>query len=218
MIRLYSYWRSTSSWRVRIGLALKGLSYEYAAVNLLEGEQFLDRHRARNPTGQVPVLEVEEGGRHLILTQSMAILEWLDERYPSRRLLPENPEARALVRSLAEQVNSGIQPLQNSAVLKMLKEKEPDYEKTWAHHFIDAGLVALERAVAPLGSRFASGDEPGLADCYIVPQLYNARRFAVDLAPFQTLTRIEAACNALPPFEAARPERQPDAPPTERRP
>ena len=216
-MRLYSYWRSSSSWRVRIGLNLKGLTYEYVAVNLLAGEQFSPEHRTRNPASQVPVLEAEAGGRRVTLVQSMAILEWLEERYPAPPLLPRDPEARAVVRALAELVNSGIQPLQNSAVLKMLKEKEPGYEKTWARHFITAGLASLERSIAPLGSRFASGDQPSLADCYLVPQLYSARRFGVDLAPYPSLRRIEEACDALPAFSAAHAERQPDAPPKEGR-
>jgi maleylpyruvate isomerase len=216
--RLYSYWRSSSAWRVRIGLQLKGLPYEYAAVNLLDGEQFSAAHRSRNPTGQVPVLEVADGGRVVRLTQSMAILEWLDERHPTPPLLPRDPDARATARALAELVNSGIQPLQNAVVLGMLREKEAGYEKVWARHWIGSGLDALEKAVAPVAGRFTAGDAPGLADCYVVPQLYNARRFGVDLAPFPTLRRIEEACGALPAFQAAHPDRQPDAPPPDRRP
>lgn len=216
--RLYGFWRSSSSWRVRIGLALKGIAYEYAAVDLLHLDQFREEHRARNPTGQVPVLEAEEGGRTLRLVQSMAILEWLDERYPDPPLLPPDLDGRARVRALAEHVNSGIQPFQNAVVLRTLKEKLPGYEKEWARHFNARGLEALERAVSDGGAgRFCHGDAPGLADCYLVPQLYSARRFGVDLAPMPTLRRIEEACAALAPFQAAHPDRQPDAPPPERR-
>ncbi len=215
---LYGYWRSSSSWRVRIGLALKGIAYAYAAVDLLHLEQFHEEHRARNPTGQVPVLEVTEGGRVLRLVQSMAILEWLDERFPDPPLLPPDLDGRARVRALAEHVNSGIQPFQNAIVLRTLKEKLPGYEKEWARHFNLRGLEALERAVSDGGAgRFCHGDAPGLADCYLVPQLYSARRFGVDLAPMPTLLRIEEACAALAPFQAAHPDRQPDAPPPERR-
>ncbi|MFO0581522.1 MAG: maleylacetoacetate isomerase [Anaeromyxobacter sp.] len=215
--RLYSYWRSSSAWRVRIGLALKGLPYEYVAVNLLEGEQFSDAHQARSPLAQVPVLEVEERGHVLRLAQSMAILEWLDERHPTPPLLPRDLDRRAEVRALAEHVNSGIQPLQNAAPLKMLREKEAGYDKVWARHWIARGLTGLERAAAATAGRYSGGDEPGLADCYLVPQLYNARRFGIDLAPFPTLRRIEEACGALPAFQAAHPDRQPDAPPPEKR-
>ncbi len=216
--RLYGYWRSSSSWRVRIGLALKGLPYEYVAVNLLEQEQFREEHRARNPTGQVPVLEVVEGGRTLRLVQSMAVLEWLDERFPSPPLLPPDPDGRARVRALAEHVNSGIQPMQNAIVLRTLREKVPGFEKEWARTFNARGLDALERAVSDGGAgRFCHGDAPGLADCYLVPQLYSARRFGLDAAAWPTLRRIEEACAALPAFQAAHPDRQPDAPAPERR-
>jgi maleylpyruvate isomerase len=217
-LRLYSYWRSSSAWRVRIGLGLKGVAWEYAAVDLLAQEQFREEHLARNPTAQVPVLEVEDGGRTLHLVQSMAILEWLDERLPDPPLLPPDLDGRARVRALAEHVNSGIQPLQNAIVLRTLREKVPGWEKEWARTFIARGLDALERAVSDGGAgRYCHGDAPGLADCYLVPQLYNARRFGLDPAPWPTLRRVEEACLALAPFQAAHPDRQPDAPPPERR-
>ena len=217
-LRLYSYWRSSSAWRVRIGLALKQLAHELVAVDLLAQEQFGEAHRARNPMAQVPVLEIVEDGRTLLLPQSMAILEWLDERFPDPPLLPADLDGRARVRALAEHVNSGIQPMQNAIVLRMLREKVPGFEKEWAREFVARGLDALERAVGDGGAgRFCHGDAPGLADCYLVPQLYNARRFKVDLGPYPTLRRIEDACAALAPFQAAHPDRQPDAPPPERR-
>jgi maleylpyruvate isomerase len=216
-LRLYSYWRSSSAWRVRIGLALKGIAWEYAAVDLRAREQDSEAHRDRNPMAQVPVLELVEDGRTLRLVQSMAILEWLDERFPDPPLLPPDPDGRARVRALAEHVNSGIQPLQNAIVLRMLKEKMPGYEDEWARFFIGRGLQALERAVRDGAGRFAHGDAPGLADCYLVPQLYNARRYRVDVAPFPTLLRLEEACAALEPFQAAHPDRQPDAPAPDRR-
>lgn len=216
-LRLYSYWRSSSAWRVRIGLALKGLAYELRPVNLLAQEQFGEAHRARNPSGQVPVLEVEEGGRVVLLTQSMAILEWLDDRYPSPPLLPPDALGRARVRALAELVNSWIQPMQNAVVLRTLRERWPGYEREWAASFMARGLASLEALVAAGAGRFAHGDAPGLADCFLVPQLYNARRFGVDPSPYPTLLRVEAACAALAPFQAAHPDRQPDAPPPERR-
>jgi maleylpyruvate isomerase len=215
--RLYGYWRSSSAWRVRIGLALKGLPYAYVAINLLEQEQFREEHRARNPMGQVPVLEAVDGARTLRLVQSMAILEWLDERFPDPPLLPADPEGRARVRALAEHVNSGIQPMQNAIVLRTLKERLPGFEKEWARKFNARGLDALEQAVREGAGRFCHGDAPGLADCYLVPQLYSARRFGLDPAAWPTLRRIDEACAALPAFQAAHPDRQPDAPAPDRR-
>lgn len=218
MMRLYSYWRSSSAWRVRIGLALKDLPYEYVPVDLLAQEQFDPAYQARNPMGQVPVLEVQEHGYTVRLAQSMAILEWLEERHPQRPLLPRDLDGRARVRTLAEHVNSGIQPLQNAIVLRTLREKLPGYEKEWAALWIRRGLEALERALQDDETgRFCHGDAPGLADCYLVPQLYNARRFGLDLAPYPTLRGIDEACAALPEFQAAHPDRQPDAPPPDRR-
>ncbi len=216
ILTLYSYWRSSSAWRVRIALGLKELPWRYAAVNLLEGEQWAAEHGARNPTHQVPVLEVQEGARPLRrLVQSMAIIEWLDEVHPSPPLLPPTADGRARVRALAEHVNSGIQPMQNAIVLKLLREKVPGWDKEWARQAIAGGLAALEVAVSDGGAgRFCHGDAAGLADCYLVPQLYNARRFGVETAGFPTLLRIEAACAALPAFQAAHPDRQPDAPRT----
>jgi maleylpyruvate isomerase len=217
-LTLHSYWRSSSAWRVRIGLELKGLPYAYRPVDLLSGAQHEPAHRARSPFGHVPVLEVEEDGRTARLLQSMAILHWLEERFPAPPLLPADPLGRARVRGLAEHVNSSIQPLQNSVVLRALKEQAPGLPRAWAHRFVHDGLAALEQAVSDGGAgRFCHGDAPGLADCYLVPQLYNARRHEVDLAPFPTLRRIEEACAALPTFQAAHPDRQPDAPAPEGR-
>jgi maleylpyruvate isomerase len=216
-LTLYSYWRSSSAWRVRIGLALKGLEYQYRAVDLLRREQFEAPHQARNPMSQVPVLEVAESGHAVRLAQSMAILEWLDERYPQPRLLPEDVDGRARVRMIAEYVNSGIQPLQNAIVLRTIKEKVPGWEKEWARLWIGRGLDALDRVVGDGAGRFCHGDRPGLADCYVVPQLYSARRFGVDVERWPALRRVEASCEALPAFQAAHADRQPDAPPPEGR-
>ncbi len=235
-LRLYGYWRSSSAWRVRIGLSLKGLPYQYQAVNLLAGDQDAPEHVARSPLHQVPVLEVlapDDAGRPgaaagqgqvpggpeapLRLVQSMAILEWLDEVHPAPPLLPTDPAGRARVRALAEHVNSGIQPYHNSAVVKWLKGRHPGAEGPWVRHWLGRGLAGLEAALAEHPGRFCHGDTPGLADCYLVPQLYAARRFEVDLGPFARLRAVEAACAALPAFQAAHPDRQPDAPPPEAR-
>lgn len=213
-LRLFGYWRSSCSWRVRIGLGLKGLAFEHRPVNLLAGEQHAAAHLARSPLGQVPALEVEEDGRTLHLVQSVAILEWLEERFPDPPLLPADLGGRARVRALAEHVNAGIQPLQNPFTLRMLKERQPGLDREFLRFHVAHGLAALERAVGDGGAgRFCHGDAPGLADCFLVPQLGAARRFGVELAPYPLLRRVEEACLALAPFQAAAPERQPDAPP-----
>jgi maleylpyruvate isomerase len=211
-LALYSYWRSSSAWRVRIGLHLKGLEFETRPVDLRAGVQFAADHRARNPMGQVPVLAVEEDGRVHHLSQSMAILEWLEERWPEPRLLPADAFGRARVRTLAEHVNAGIQPLQNQAPQKWLHGRQPGLEKEFVRHFVGEGMRALEAAVADGAGRFCHGDAPTLADCYLVPQLYGARRFGVEVDAFPTLLRIERACGELPAFARAAPQAQPDAP------
>ena len=211
-VALYSYWRSSSSWRVRIALHLKGVPFAYRAVDLRQGLQFSDAHRARNPMSQVPVLEVEQTGETRHLAQSMAILEWIEERFPTPRLLPAADYDRARVRALAEHVNSGIQPYQNLATLRWLKGRMPGLETDWVKHWLSAGLGQLEAAVKDGAGHFCQGDTVTLADLYLVPQLSSARRFGVDLAPCPTLVRIEAACWELEAFRLAEPEAQPDAP------
>jgi maleylpyruvate isomerase len=211
-VALYSYWRSSSAWRVRIGLHLKGVPFEYRDVDLRAGAQFEQPHRGRNPLGQVPVLEVEDGGAVRHLAQSMAILEFLEERFPSPPLLPSDPYGRARVRMIAEMVNSGIQPYQNQAPQKWLHAKQPGLEKEWVQHWLTSGMAALERAVAEGAGRFSHGDRVSLADAYVVPQLYGARRFDIDLSGCPALLAVEAACRELPAFQAAEPDRQPDAP------
>ncbi len=211
-IALYSYWRSSSSWRVRIALHLKGVAFEYRAVDLRQGVQFSDEHRGRNPMSQVPVLEVEQTGRTNHLCQSMAILEWLEERFPTPPLLPGGDYERARVRALAEHVNSGIQPYQNLAALTWLKGRSPGLESDWVKHWLASGLGRLEAAVKDGAGRFCHGDSVTFADLYLVPQLTSARRFGVDLAPCPTLLRVEAACRELEAFAMAQPEAQPDAP------
>ena len=211
-MKLYGYWRSSSTWRVRIALAWKAIPYENEPVNLIKsgGEQHTPAFREKNPIGQVPVLELDDGRR---LTQSMAILEYLEEHFPAPPLLPADPWQRARARQLAEMVNAGIQPLQNLALLQHVKavlSGEPD---VWVRHFVGKGLAALESVAAEAPGAFLVGDAPSFADLYLVPQLYSARRYGVDLGPFPTLTRVEAACAALPAFQAAHADVQPDAVP-----
>jgi maleylpyruvate isomerase len=215
-VTLYTYWRSTSAWRVRIALAWKGLPHESVAVPLAgtNARQHTEAYLAINPSAQVPVLALDEAGpdgQPRRITQSMAILEFLEDRFPAPPLLPADPWLRARARQLAEIVNSGIQPLQNLATTERLREMGGDPE-AWRHHFISRGLASLERAATETAGTYLVGDAPSFADVYLVPQLYNARRFAVDLAPYPTLTRVEVACVALPAFEAAHPDAQPDAP------
>lgn len=211
-LSLWSYWRSSCSWRVRIALHWKGADFAYHAVDLVKGEQWDASHGQRSPLHQVPALDVEEGGRSFTLVQSVAIVEWLDERFPSPPLLPADPEGRARVRAIAEHVNAGIQPYQNTAPRKLLSAERKGLDDEYTRHFLALGMAGLEAAVARGAGRFSHGDSVTMADLYVVPQLYGARRFGLDLAACPTLLRVEAACAALEPFQRAVPERQPDAP------
>jgi maleylpyruvate isomerase len=212
-ITLYGYWRSSSAWRVRIALGFKELTYRYEAVHLLEGggKQHDAAFKAKNPMEQIPLLEIEDGGELVRIGQSMAIIDYLDARFPEpHKLVPDDPYHAAKARQLAEIVNSGIQPLQNLRVLQAVEELGGD-KKAWAMKWIANGLLALEAETRALAGRYSVGDRISIADLFLVPQLYNARRFDVDLAPYPTLARVERACNELPPFHAAHPDRQPDA-------
>jgi maleylpyruvate isomerase len=213
-MKLYTFFRSSASYRVRIALNFKGLDYEQVPIHLRRGggEQFSSVYKAVNPQALVPALE--DGGR--ILTQSLAIIEYLEEKHPKPQLLPANPADRALVRSMALIVACEIHPIQNLRVLVHLKNNFKLSEEElnrWAQHWIDLGLSALEQMLAAGSNRgkFCFGDTPTLADICLVPQLANARRFGCDLNRFPTLLRIEASCIALPEFANAAPEKQPDA-------
>ncbi|MBB3214040.1 maleylpyruvate isomerase [Herbaspirillum sp. Sphag1AN] len=216
-MHLYSYFRSSASYRVRIALNLKGLTYETVPVHLLNqgGEQFLPEFSTLNPQSQVPVLE--EDGHHL--TQSLAILEYLEERFPTPALLPADPLQRARVRQLALEIACDIHPLNNLRVLRYLKrdlEIAEAQKNAWIAHWIKLGFAALEQQLAAgtadmQRGRFCVGDTPGLADCCLIPQIFNARRFEVDMTPYPTLVSIEQACEALDAFRLAAPGAQPDA-------
>lgn len=213
-MKLYSYFRSSASYRVRIALNLKGLSYEYVSLHLRRGggEHLRDDYRRLNPQALVPALV---DGEHALM-QSLAILEYLEETRPEPPLLPRAPADRAHVRALAQLVACEIHPLNNLRVLGYLTDTlgvSEEARTRWYRHWVAVGLEALEAQVArdPRTGRFCFGDTPGLADCCLVPQLANARRFQCDLAGYPTLTRIEAACNELPAFQQAAPGRQPDA-------
>jgi maleylpyruvate isomerase len=196
---------------VRLALAYKRLPYEYLAVNLVKGEQHEAAQRARNPTGMVPVLEVEGG---VFIPQSVAIFEYLEERYPERPLLPKSLTDRAQVRALVECVNSGIQPFHNLSTLNYVKDVVKGDSKAWAAHFIGQGLDGLEKLAARSAGTYLVGDAFTWADCCLLPQLFGARRFAdFDAARYPVLARVEATCLSLPELQAARPENQPDAQP-----
>ncbi|WP_437596727.1 maleylacetoacetate isomerase [Sorangium sp. So ce590] len=212
-LTLYGYWRSSCSWRVRIALAHKRAPHAYRPVNLVRdgGEQLRDDYRAKNPMAQVPLLEFEQGGAVRRVSQSVAIIELLEELIPAPPLLPADPYLRAKARQLVEMINSGTQPMQNTATLKYVQSELGGDEKAFARRFIASGLAAFQAAAVELCGQFCVGDQVTVADVFLVPQLYNARRHGVDLAPLSTLTRIEAACMALPAFQAAHADRQADA-------
>jgi maleylpyruvate isomerase len=207
---LHNYWRSSASYRVRIALGLKQLAYDYVTVNIIVSEQHGDAYRAMNPMAQVPTLEVVEDGRSVRVTQSLPIIEYLDDRWPDIPLLPREPYLRARCRALAEIVNSGIQPLQNLSVTKKIVELGGD-DAAWTRGWIERGLAAYAAAAADVAGVFSVGDQPTIADCCVIPQLYSARRFGASLVGLDRLLAIEAACDAMPAFTAAHPDRQPDA-------
>ena len=213
-VELYDYFRSSAAYRVRIALNLKGVvPDERTFVHLRMGNQRAQDYLALNPQGLVPALALDDG---LVLTQSLAIIEYLDETHPDPPLLPVAPPSRARVRAIALAIACEIHPLNNLRVLNYLigtlgvaREQKDGWYKYW----VDVGFEALEKKLAQERETgvFCHGNEPTLADVCLVPQIANARRFGIDLSPYPTLTRIEAACLALPAFAAAAPERQPDA-------
>jgi maleylacetoacetate isomerase/maleylpyruvate isomerase len=211
-MKLYNYFRSSASYRVRIALALKGLDYEYAPVHLTKNEQFNESYAAVSAARLVPTL-IDGDER---LTQSLAICEYLDETHPEPPLLPQDAPGRARVRALALDVACEIHPLNNLRVLRYLvrdlKISEDDKNR-WYRHWVETGLETVERQLAghPATGRFCHGDTPTLADICLVPQLANARRVNMDIGEFPTIARIEVACQALPAFADAAPMKQPDA-------
>ncbi len=214
-LKLYGYWRSSAAYRVRIALNLKGLDYEQVPVHLIRdgGEQHAPDYALTHPQKLVPVLQ--HGERKV--RQSLAIMEYLEELWPDPPLLPLAARDRARVRALALLIACDIHPLNNLRVLQYLEREwnapQPERDE-WVRHWIAEGFRAFEAMLVEDLSRgaFCEGESPGIADGCLIPQVYNARRFGVDLEPFPTIRRIEAECLALPAFDAARPERQPDAP------
>jgi maleylacetoacetate isomerase len=207
-MRLYTYFRSSAAYRVRIALNLKGLPYESIPINLLKGEQSAPGYASVNPQGRVPSLATDGA----VLLQSPAILEYLDETHPEPPLLPSDPVARARVRAACALIACDIHPLNNLAVLRYLKRQlghEQAAIDAWYVHWIIEGFDALEKMIGP--GPFAFGPRPTLADVYLIPQVANARRFKIALDAYPKIAAADAACAALEAFAAAAPERQPDA-------
>lgn len=208
-MRLHGYFRSSSAWRVRIALGLKGLAFDNVIYHLRRGEHLTPAYRALNPQALLPTLELDGGAA---LTQSLAIIEYLDETCRAPPLLPDNALERARVRAFALAIAADTHPLQNLRVLNDIRglASGGSAANDWARQTNEVGLAACE-ALLPEAGRFCFGDAPGLADICLVPQMGNARRFGADLAPFPRLLAREAACAALPAFAQAVPSAQPDA-------
>ncbi len=213
-MKLYSYFRSSAAYRVRIALNLKGIAYETVPVHLMKdgGQQLMADYRSLNPTALVPTLVDDD----LAVGQSIAILEYLEETHPQPPLLPGDAKGRARVRAIAQTIACDIHPLNNLRVLKYLKHQmgvDEEAKNTWYRHWIQEGLTAVEALLADSDQtgRYCHGDQPGLADLCLVPQLFNARRFGCDESGFPTIVRIDAACAELTAFQQAAPAAQPDS-------
>ncbi|MBN8539007.1 MAG: maleylacetoacetate isomerase [Deltaproteobacteria bacterium] len=214
---LYSYFRSSASYRVRIALGLKKIDYEYRPVHLLNdgGEQLKSDYAALNPSREVPTLVHRTGGREQMIGQSVAIIDYLDQIVPNPSLFSDQPDKRAQILQACEIVNSGVQPLHNLRVLKRLSEKfnaTEEQKNEWTRHWISYGLEALEKFLTPHARDFSFGDRPTAADCFLIPNLANADRFQVDLSPYPTLLRIRMSCDQLTAFVQASPANVPDSP------
>jgi maleylacetoacetate isomerase len=211
-LTLYDYWRSSAAYRVRIALHLKGLSFAQVPVNLVKGEQQAIEHKARNPQGFVPALALGDGS---LLTQSLAIIDYLDTLQPAPPLWPADPVAKARAQAMALLIACDIHPVNNLRILNYLKNPlgaDAAGTETWYRHWIAEGFAALEQLAAP--GPYLAGEQLSVADICLVPQMANARRFKTDLTPYPRLVAVDARLSALPAFAAAAPEGQPDAPPT----
>ncbi len=210
-MQLYSYFRSSASWRVRIALALKGLDVDYRAVHLVRKEQSAPGYVEQSGNGLVPLLVTDDGTR---LHQSLAIIEYLDETVPEPPLLPRDAPGRARVRALAQDIACEIHPLNNLRVLQYLAGPlgaGEDAKSAWIRHWVEDGLAVVERQLAARPSTFCHGEAPGLADCALVPQIFNAQRFKCGLDHVPNVMRVHAACMALEAFSTTQPSACPDA-------
>ena len=205
-VQLFSYWRSSSSWRVRLALNFKGVAFEYKAVNLLQSEQTSPEYAAVNPHLLVPALVIDG----VTLAESMAIMEYLEETRPQNPILPKEPKARALVRRITQMIVADIQPVQNLRVLKYLGAER---KMEWGLHFITEGFKAVEAVLKTTAGKYCVGDDITMADFVLIPQVFNARRFKVDLAAFPTIMRIHDAFEKLDFAVASHPDQQPDCNP-----
>eukprot|EP00093_Oithona_nana_P006365 06365.XXX_353453_352701_1 [CDS] Oithona nana genome sequencing. len=208
---LYSYWRSSCSWRVRIALELKGIDFDYKPIHLVKngGEQHMNEYQKVNPMGQVPAFDVGDGK---IIVQSLAIMEFLEDFYPETyKLLPKEAFERAKVREISETINAGTQPLQNLSVINRYSS-DPEQRKTWSQFWISKGLKVVEELLVKSSGNFCVGDQITMADCCLVPQIYNANRFEVDMSHFPNITRIMKSLELEKAFISAHPDSQPDKP------
>jgi len=210
-VKLYTYFRSSAAFRVRIALNLKGLAYQPVFIHLAKGEHRAPAYAKVNPQALVPTLELDDGTR---LNQSLAIIEYLDETHPAKLLIPKDSLGKARVRSLSYLIASEIHPVNNLRVLQHLKRalgQNEDQINTWYRHWIADGLAKLEAELASSKGRFCYGDSPTMADCCLVPQIFNAKRYQSDLAPYPNVMRIFDSCMKLDAFDRAQPSKQPDA-------
>ncbi|XP_034714161.1 maleylacetoacetate isomerase isoform X2 [Etheostoma cragini] len=203
---LHGYFRSSCSWRVRIAFALKGIEYDQAPVNLIKdgGQQLTEQYKALNPMQQVPAVEIDG----IILSQSLAVIQYIDETRPGPRLLPADPKKRAQVRMISDVIASGIQPLQNLYVIQKIGAEKGQ----WAQHFIDRGFQALEHILKQTAGEYCVGDEISMADICLVPQVYNAERFKVDVGQYPTIKRLNQTLLEIEAFKVTNPSCQPDTP------
>ena len=213
-MKLFGYWRSSASYRVRIALALKNLEYDYEPVNLLEGAQRSDAYLAKNPHGLVPALETDDGA---LLTQSLAIMEYLEEAHPEPSILPGDAAARANTRAIAATIACEAQPLMNLRIQTYLKKEggfSDERLSDWRNRWPGGAMAAVEKFIEGTAGAYCMGDTPTIADCCLVPQFYAAKRFGLDTSGFKLLNEIHERCSKHPAFEKAHPENQPDAPKT----
>ncbi|XP_073340576.1 maleylacetoacetate isomerase isoform X2 [Pagrus major] len=203
---LHGYFRSSCSWRVRIAFALKGVEYDQVPVNLIRdgGQQLTQEYKTLNPMQQVPAVEIDG----ITLSQSLAVIQYIDETRPGPRLLPADPKKRAQVRMISDLIASGIQPLQNLYVIQKIGAEKMQ----WSQHFIDRGFQALEPILKQTAGKYCVGDEISMADICLVPQVYNAERFKVDVGQYPTIKRLNQALLEIEAFKVSHPSRQPDTP------